>query len=293
MAKLPPHVVMVKNRIGRPYLYLQKHRGTERAEKRQRLPDDPRSPEFWAEYARLMQLPTERERRDTVDCLIAAWQASPEWRQMKPKTRSEWERYCRRIRDQWGSLAVQGLEPRHVLAFRDLYSETPASANNLLRCLSAMMAWSVPRGWRNENPCREIRMLKGGEAYQPWTWDAIEASQSELAGSRPDLWWAIALALYTGQRQGDVLAMRWDAITGGMLAVRQEKTSKRLAIPIHRDLATVLEGIPRRAVTILTSSEARPWTKDGFKASWNKHRPAASRGLVFHGLRKSDHRSEP
>lgn len=285
--KLPPHVYMVRNRTGRPYFYLEKHRGTERAERRQRLPDDPRAPEFWAEYARLMQLPAPRERTDTVDCLIRAWQASPEWGQMRPKTRVEWERYCRRISGQWGPLQARGLEPRHILAFRDSFGATPASANNLVRCLSAMLAWSVPRGWRNDNPCREIKPLKGGDSWSPWPWEAIVAARTTLEADRPDLWWAAALALYTGQRQADVLAMRWDAISGSIIAVRQEKTSKRLAIPVHRDLATVLEQIPRRAVTVLTSSEARPWTTDGFKATWNKHKPAAARGLVFHGLRKS------
>jgi hypothetical protein len=102
---------MVRNRTGRPYLYLEKHRGTERAQKRQRLPDDPRSPEFWAEYARLMQLPAPREKTDTVSCLIDKWQASTEWSQMREKTREEWSRYCGRIRDAWGPLEVKGIEP--------------------------------------------------------------------------------------------------------------------------------------------------------------------------------------
>lgn len=282
--KLPPHVRMVRNRLGRPYLYLQRGRGTGKAEKPIRLPDDPNSPDFWAEYARLMQLPAPQINANAVAELVKAWHVSPEWKALKPKTRSEWQRYCQRIVDAWGPLEVRGLEPRHVLKLRDAYAETPAAANNLLRCLSALMGWSVPRGWRTDNPCREIKPLKGGDGYAPWTWDVIENARQCL---RQDLWWAIALALYTGQRQGDVLAMRWDAIQGAMIAVRQEKTGKRLAIPLHKDLRAVLDAIPRRAVTILTSTEGTPWTKDGFKATWNKHKPAAAKGLVFHGLRKS------
>lgn len=282
--KLPPHVRMVKNRVGRPYLYLQRGRGTSRAEKPIRLPDDPASPEFWAEYARLMQLPASEVSATSVGSLITAWQRSPEWLGMKPKTRTEWSRYCQRINDAWGDLAVKGIEPRHVLRLRDGYADRPAAANNMLRCLSSMLGWSVPRGWRPDNPCREIKPLRGGEGYAPWSWDVIKAAEAEL---RADLWWIVALALYTGQRQGDVLKMRWDAIQGNMITVRQEKTGKRLAIPLHKDLRAVLATIPQRAVTIATSTEGRPWTKDGFKATWNKHRPAAIKGLVFHGLRKS------
>lgn len=185
----------------------------------------------------------------------------------------------------WGDLEVKGIEPKHVLALRDRFGDTPASANNLLRCLSSMFAWSVPRGWRPDNPCREVKPLKGGEGYAPWPREIIDSARDEL---RKDLWWSVALALYTGQRLSDVLAMRWDHILDGRISVVQEKTKKRLLIPIHKDLKAILEKIPKRAVTILTSSEGTPW-RGGFQAVWRKHRPkkVAKTGLVFHGLRKS------
>jgi integrase len=298
--KLPPHVVRVKNRTGRPYLYLQRHRGTARAEKAIRLPDDPRSGEFWAEYARLMNLPVAPAPRNTVRALDEAWggefqksalgiydesKASPEWRQLSEKTKIDWRRYRQRIVAAWGHLEVKGIEPKHVLALRDKFGETPASANNLLRCLSSMFVWSVPRGWRSDNPCRDVKPLKGGEGYAPWPRDVIDNARDEL---REDLWWCVTLALYTGQRLGDVLAMRWDHIVDGRISVVQEKTKKRLLIPIHKDLKAILEKIPKRAVTILTSSEGTPW-RGGFQAVWRKHRPeaVAKSKLVFHGLRKS------
>lgn len=284
--KLPPHVRMVRNRVGREYLYFQRHRGTGKAEKPIRLPDDPRAAEFWTEYAKLLDLPVLPEPANSVTKLIAAWKKSPEWAQFSEKTRYEWERYLSRIDVAWGDLEVMGILPKNVLTLRDAYASTPAAANNLLRCLSAMLGWSVPRGWRNDNPCREIDKLHGGDGYAPWPWPVIEAARLEL---RSDLWWAIALAVFTGQRLGDTLAMRWDHIAGSAISVRQEKTDKRLLIPLHRDLKTVIDAIPKRAVTILTSSEGTPWTVSGFQATWNKHKPAAVKelGLVFHGLRKS------
>lgn len=281
--RLPPHVFQVRNSAGKSYTYLQRHRGTGRASERLRLPD-PDDPTFWTEYARLMHLPAAVKRTDTMSALIESWHASPEWEALASKTQTEWARYCRRVNAAWGSLEVKGIEPRHVIALRDTYAGTPAAANNLLRCLSSMLGWSVPRGWRLDNPCREVKLLKGGTTYQPWPWAAIEAARETL---RPDLRWAMELALYTGQRQGDVLGMRWDAISGGMVAVQQEKTGKRLAIPLHRDLRAVIETIPKRAVTILTNQGGRPWTKAGFRATWQDNRPAAAKGLVFHGLRKS------
>lgn len=288
--KLPPHVVQVRNKTGRPYLYLMRYRGTPRAEKAVRLPDDPRTPEFWAEYARAMQLPAKPANPNTIEKLVEAWHASPEWKQLSDKTRIDWTRYCDRIKTSWGALEVRGIEPKNVLTLRDLYAATPASANNLIRCLSSMLAWSVPRGWRTNNPCREIKPLKGGDGYAPWSWETIEEAKETL---RRDLWWVVALALYTGQREEDVLAMLKTAISGNVISVRQEKTGKQLWIPIHRDLKPVIEealkASPSTCLTILTNTVRRPWTVDGFKSSWGKNKPprVIAEKLVFHGLRKS------
>lgn len=286
--KLPPHVRAVQSK-GRTYYYYQRGRGTAQAEKQIRLPDaGPSSPEFWQVYAELSGRQIPRVNPNAVGQVIDAWHKSPEWRKNAEKTRYEWSRYCDRIRTQWGDLDIAGIQPKHVLALRDRYASTPAAANNMLTCLSSLMAWSVPRGHRPDNPCREIKSLPGGDGYAPWPWEVIEQTRD----MRAELWWFVALALYTGQRRGDVLEMRWDAIRNGMLHVVPEKTKRhgtKLWIPIHRDLRPVLDTIPRRAVTILTNSEGRPWTGDGFSASWRKAAPAVLKQhrFVLHGLRKS------
>lgn len=279
--RLPPHVKRVM-KAGRPYLYLMRHRGTARAQKSIRLPDDPESPEFWSAYAAAMQLPAPRVLPNAVSALVETWQSSPEWAAMASTTREDWTRYAGRIRAAWGPLEVRGIEPQHVLALRDAYRETPAAANNMLRCLSSMLAWSVPRAWRRDNPCREIPMLPSGEGYPPWSEAEIAHA---LATLRPDLARVVALALYTGQRQGDVLALRWDALRAGRIHMVQGKTGKPLSLPVHSRLRPVIASAPRTAVTIATNASGRPWTPDGFKSSWNKHRPAGA--PPFHGLRKS------
>src|SRR5581483_6899166 len=82
-------------------------------------------------------------------------------------------------------------------------------------------------------------------------------------------------------------------VRDGLIAVKQGKTGKELWIPVHRDLAKVLQEIPKRAVTILTNSRGKPWTADGFHVTWRDElmrdeiKELRERRLVFHGLRKS------
>ncbi len=284
-------MVKVRNKIGKPYYYLHKYRGTSRAEHRQRLAGEPGSAEFWESYALLMRIAKPVRNTKTFEHLIEEWHASPHWKGLSSKTSVDWKRQSGRIQMAWGGLEVPALLPQHIAILRDSYGDKPAAANNLLRCLSSMISWSIERGYRSDNPCAHVRHFPSGHGYAPWPWDVIEDAERELSVHRIDLWWAVALALYTGQRQADVLAMEWSNIsTTGMLSLRQGKTGKSLVIKLHRDLIVVLDKIPKRDRTILTNTDGLPWTgTSGFTNAFNDHKPskAAQLGLVFHGLRKS------
>ncbi len=73
------------------------------------------------------------------------------------------------------------------------------------------------------NPCLSVKKLKGGAPNPPWSWEAICLFRDT---ARADLWHAAALALYSGQRQGDALKMRRNDIRKGLIAVEQEKTGR-------------------------------------------------------------------
>ncbi len=85
-----------------------------------------------------------------------------------------------------------------------------------------------------------------------------------------ELAWALDLALWTGQRQGDLLKLSWTQVRDGWLVLRQGKTKARVGIPLTGTFGAIVEGIPKRATTILTNSRGLPWTESGFRASWSK-----------------------
>lgn len=292
---LPPHVNAVRSR-GKRYYYFHPARGTQRAGKAIRIPGDPVDPEgslsadWWEAYRRIAGAAAPAAPSGTFALLIDAHQQSLEWKALSPRTREEWSRHLRDVRAAWGDLQVRGVEPKHVLALRDSRAKTPANANNLIRALSSLLAWAVPRGWRENNPCHAIHKLKIGEGYAPWPWEAIEYF---AVHARPDLWHAAALALFSGQRLSDVLKVKWSDISDGLICVRQGKTGKSLWIPVHRRLAAILAQPPRISVYVLTHTRGRPWTLHGFKASWSNElnrvvmKQLRDKRLVFHGLRKS------
>ena len=290
MIALPKDVHAVISK-GKPYYYFAPRRGTAAAGERIRLPDDPQSPSFWAEYARLSGLPVElpTPRSGTFDVLLKDYRASPEFAQKADRTKILNERHMRLIAQAWGPLQVRGLKPKHVLQLRNSLADRPRMADQVVSLLSAIIGWGVPRDYADANPCREIRKLSKSDGYAPWSWADIEHARQHLP---PHLWYPVALALYTGQRQSDVLAMTWNRIVSGGIELTQIKTGKRLWLPLHRDLRGILDEIPKRGPQILTNSRGQPWGS-GFQASWTKamDRPDFAsfrqRRLVFHGLRKS------
>ena len=131
------------------------------------------------------------------------------------------------------------------------------------------------------------RLYEADRAEKIWTADHIKAF---CAVASIELQAALLLALWTGQRQGDLLRLSWANYDGIHLRLRQSKGKKRVTIPVGLPLKAALDstkGAGRLATTILTNTRGRPWTEDGFRASWRKtfERSGLAADLHFHDLR--------
>jgi len=310
--KLPPYVIAVRSK-GNEYFYFRRHRSANEPGMRVRIPGRPfrddafPDPDWWETYRKLADLP-EPENAPSLGArpaaieapsetarmssMISQYRLSPDWAANSQRTQSEWTRHLSRIEAAWGRLPPRRLTREHVLNLRDYLADTPAEANNLVRTLSALLSWGVNYGWLAANPCLKLPKLKlgGSNPYLPWSWDEIQLLESV---ARPAMWQAAALALYTGQRLGNVLRLRWADIVGSELTLTQFKTRKSLTIRIHANLRALLETIPRNDDFILTSTKGKAWTTNSFNAAWQRQMndprldELRRKGLVFHGLRKS------
>ena len=143
-----------------------------------------------------------------------------------------------------GHRNVRGLQRKHLEKIIGEKANTPAAANNLLKKVRALLNYAVVSDYRNDNPANGIERFKEGTHH---TWTEAEIAQFEKhwpLGTRERT--ASALALYTGQRRGDVARMTWRDIEGGQISVVQGKTGTRLLIPIHLKLKEALDAWPRR-----------------------------------------------
>ena len=68
--------------------------------------------------------------------------------------------------------------------------------------------------------------------------------------------------------------------------MKQSKTGARVDIPVGAPLKAALDATTKHGPIILTSTDKRPWTPDGFQASWGKAcKRAVVADVTFNDLR--------
>jgi integrase len=133
-------------------------------------------------------------------------------------------------------------------------------------------------------PTKGLEPEKMGE-HEPWPDHVLEAA---LASETARVKLATHLLFYTGQRIGDVCAMRWSDIRDGQIEIKQQKTGREMSIPIHAKLAAILEQTPRRALTIISSHDGNAILPNAIRLELQAFVKAAFKmKIVPHGLRKN------
>src|SRR5262249_46188568 len=188
------------------------------------LRGEPGSPEFIASYKAVAKkvMPP----RGTLLSLLQQYQASEDFRALANSTRRSYDPLIARIEKHFGDFPLAALTDRRTrgifMAWRDQIGAGSGrrQADYAWTVLARVLSWSLNRGLIAANPCeRGGRLYRGGgRADKIWT-DADEAAFLERAPAHLHL--PLTLALWTGQRQGDLLRLSWSAYDGKWIRLRQ------------------------------------------------------------------------
>jgi integrase len=255
------------------------------------LRGEPGTPEFIASYneaaARKVVPP-----RGTLLSVLQAYQSSEDFTGLAASTRRSYLPLIVRIEKAFADFPLSALTDRRTRgifkAWRDRIATDSGrrQADYAWTVLARVLSWGLDRGLVAVNPCeRGGRLYRASRADNIWTPDD-EAAFLRSAPSHLHL--PLVLALWTGQRQGDLLRLPWGAYDGTHIRLRQSKGGRRVVIPVGAPLKAALDSAVKRSPIILTNSDGNPWTSDGFRASWRKAQAAAGvQGVTFHDLRGS------
>jgi integrase len=252
------------------------------------LRGEPGTPEFIASYnaAATSKMPPPT---GSLLSILQQYQSSGDFLGLAERTRADYIKHVKTIEKEFGDFPLAALTDRRArgifMAWRDrLATSSRRQADYAWVVLARVFSWSLNRGLVAANPCeRGGRLYRGSRADKIWTADDEAAF---LKNAPAHLHLPLLLALWTGQRQGDLLRLPWSAYDGTHIRLRQSKTGARVVIPVGAPLKAALDSATKHGPIILTSTDKRPWTPDGFRVSWRKACIACGIvGVTFNDLR--------
>lgn len=252
-----------------------------------RLLEKPHSPAFVSEYAAAhasRKLPPS----GILFGIISQYRASTEFTQLAESTKKSYRNYLKQIEADFGDMPTAALADKRVRgefkAWRDKMAATPRTADLAWTVLARVMSFAKDRGIIESNPCeRGGRLHSGSRVDRIWSDEQLSLLTNE---AEDYLKLAVALAVWTGQRQGDLLRLRWSDYDGQKISLKQSKGGRYVVVPASKALKAALDTTKRQGPLILTNMSAKPWTSDGFRTSFGKLcKKAGISGLTFHDFR--------
>lgn len=215
--------------------------------------------------------------------LFSKYERSPGFAHLSINSQRLYNYCANRLVEDLGDADVENMRRSTFIHLQSKYKDRPAFANLMTRVASIVLSYGVDLDILPANPVAGMKSLKIG-AHEKW--EPEEVGNVVRMGDRK-ISTAVALAWYTGQRESDILKMRWSDIKDGYLAITQDKTQREMKIKIHDDLKRFLDGFrgdEPESYYIVSGKEQMTGT--AFRAAFRRKRGRMGFNKTFHGIRK-------
>ncbi len=184
-----------------------------------------------------------------------------------------------------GDYALANIRSTDVAAVRDrrLRTASPTTVRNDLATLSPLLE-HARREWALaiDNPVRAIRWPSPSR-HRDRRLSADEEQALRDSARSPYHTAYLTIALETGMRRGEILAMQWAHVNlaGRVIHLPETKTGEARDVPLSSAAVAALQAIPRRL-----DGWVWPWTAEGASSLWRRWTERAGvPDLRFHDLR--------
>jgi integrase len=193
----------------------------------------------------------------TIAKAITAWVAWMTARSFSPKTISNYvSTVSRWMRDEeLENQPPSSITPDRISKWINRKSASKASTRAIsLAELRSFFSFCSAKGWTVGDPAFITSVSldhlsheqKEATVRQPFTQAEVRRIVRELE-QRKDIFWLFATkcSAEVGLRLGDICRLEWDCFnTAGQLIIHTDKSNKRLALPISKELAELVTKIP-------------------------------------------------
>lgn len=168
--------------------------------------------------------------------------------------------------------------------------------------LNLIFEYAIVEGYIQYNPCASVKAPKNGIKKER---SSATPDEEKIVASSSDLWIYPSIALYTGMRKGEILALQWRDIdfehnlinvtksvghAGNRPFIKSPKTENGIrTIPLLTVLKGILEQIPERIPEhyIISLDGTHPLAEHEYQRLYNDYRAATGISCTAHQLRHS------
>lgn len=316
-----PGVTSVTDRHGRTRW---RYRGRGRGARQFNLPGNPGDPEFEAAYAAALQgkkAPTAIVKKmpgaafpRTFGHAARELEKTSWWKRYDEATKTKntrlieeflETRIVEEVETTWRDAPIPATKRAYLKEFLSRYETKPAKRKHMLVAIRKMIKVAFDNEWIDDDPTIRLDEPLHYKGWRAWTPEAMQKFEKRWpVGTAART--CYGLALWLGNRRGDVATLRWsDLVTERVVvdgeikevegfAFTQKKNrnrtgGKHVFIPVTPMLREILEPLDRSTETVLVTAYGKPFSEKsltGAMAHWNKL-AGNPPGFTLHGLRKT------
>ena len=230
----------------------------------------------------------------TLKALILDYKQTDEFKDLANRTRSDYEKVFVFLEPLWDAQLSQFTAPKlNNLRIKWRKTRGRRFVNYIRTVLSLLFEHGTSIGVMFANPARNMKTVKrprnAPKMNRAWT---PEERRIVLDRLPAHLKLPVAIGLYTGMREGDVLSLPRDIIQANSIKIITSKRLVKIDLQILPELRKALRAAPGHdAPTLCANSRGQPWTLNGFSSSFRKQikklldEGVVGPGLTFHGTR--------
>jgi integrase len=236
------------------------------------------------------------------------------WKQLDPATQKKNIRLLElflesRIVEQdpttWRNAPIPATKRAYLKEYLEQFESTPSKRKHMLVAIRKLITVAFDKEWIENDPTTRLDeplQYRGWKAWTPEAMAKFEARWPIGSGART----CYGLALWLGNRRGDVAALRWSDLVKHRVIIdgqrqdiegfdftqlknRNKTGGKHVFIPLTPMLREILEPLDRSTETVLINAYGVPFSPKsltGMMAHWNTLAGNLP-GYTLHGLRKT------
>jgi hypothetical protein len=232
--------------------------------------------------------------RGTLEWLVAEYEDSDWYKDLRDKTRLEYDWAIRQIKaSPMARHPVASIKRPTVRKLHKIFSDAKSrsQANKVIKVLRRLLSYAIEMELIESNPAMKLGLKHNQGRKQTWQPEQVQAFIDKAMEMERGAWGlAVSIGYGSSQRLSDILGAHPRQFDGEGMDWTQSKTGEEVWTPLNGDTIALMRDLPRESISnIIAGANGQPISLYHFNRVFNRIRSAAGLPdtLQFMDLRRT------